>query len=52
MGISCVIFLTKQESKTAIMKEDGLAIEERMGILSVTTGRTKYVLIQALGSMW
>lgn len=52
MGISCVIFLTKQECKIAIRKEDGFAIEERMGILSVTTGRTKHVLILAVGSMW
>lgn len=52
MGISCVIFLTKQECKTSIMKEDELAIEERMGILFVTTGRTKHVLILAAGSMW
>lgn len=52
MGISCVIVLTKQEGKSAAMKEDGLPIEEWLRIVSMINRRTKYVLIQAVGSVW
>lgn len=36
-----MIFLTKQESKRAALKEDESAIEERMGILSRIALRKK-----------
>lgn len=41
MGTSYVLFLTKQEDKSASMKEDGLAIEEWVGILSMITEKNK-----------
>lgn len=46
------MFLTKQQGKGTGMKEDELATEERMGILSMISGKKKYVPIQAAGSMW